>query len=76
MIKFCTNSNKLTLGTIWQAKAIIGLAKQILSQGNSPQARIALANGIKECALAIEAHETPSPYPPLAPINESAQLAD
>lgn len=60
-----------TMGTIWQAKAIIGLAKQLLDQPNSQEARIALARGIVECGKAIEAHELSTPpLPPRNPIGQ------
>lgn len=48
----------LSAGTIDQARAIVGLARQILRQPTSQQARIALARGIMLCAKAIEDHET------------------
>ena len=53
----------LTMGTIWQAEAIIALAKQILANKDSVEARLALAQGIADCAKAIQAHENSSPYP-------------
>jgi hypothetical protein len=53
----------LTTGTVWQAEAIADMAKLLLKQRNSPEARIALARGIVECAKAIEAHETPRADP-------------
>lgn len=51
------NRHALTMGSIWQAEAIIRLAKLLLKQPSSSEARIALARGIVECAKAIEAHE-------------------
>jgi hypothetical protein len=60
-----------TMGTIWQAKAIVGLAKQLLDQPHSQEARIALARGIVECGKAIEAHELSTPpLPPRNPIGQ------
>jgi hypothetical protein len=54
------NRHALTTGTIWQADAIIRMAGLLLKQRNSPEARVALARGIADCARAIEAHETPT----------------
>ncbi len=63
-----SNPAALTQGTVWQANAITGLAKQLLAEKDSRAARVALAKGIIDCAQAIVDHEAAEATPVPAPV--------